>query len=675
MRLAVDVGGTFTDVVLHDPEQGQLAFAKVPTTPQQPAVGVLDGVTAAGIPLSEISYFAHGATLGLNALLTRTGARTGIVTTAGFRDVYLLGRTDRPVSYDFKYRKPQSLVPREWIFEVPERLDYRGQIILPLDMREAHAVARRIAEIGLEAVAVCFLHSYVNDVHEVAMAEVLRSLCPGVDVTTSHSLSREYREYERTSTTVLDAYIRPVMRQYVTELEHRLDQEGFTGNFFIIRSGGGAMTASRAKEKPVELILSGPAGGVMGAAEVSRITGRPNLIGVDMGGTSLDASLVVNGEPLRRHETVFQGLPITVPSLHIDTIGAGGSSVLWLDEGGHLQVGPDSAGADPGPAAYARGGTVPTLTDAALICGYVGPEVPLAGSLALREDLARDALSKCAAGLGMSVEDTAIGALRIAETKMVGAIRGITVELGYTPSDFGLLAFGGAGGLVACDVARELQIEHVIIPPGAGAFSAFGMLMADVKVDLAQTRVGLLTELSPEDLEAAFRDMEVQALGTLAGDGFSSTQCQVMRGADLRYSGQEHSVLVPIEPPISPTRLEQVAAAFNSIHEARYGHSLSDPIELVALRVAGTAAIDRPALPKLQRQPHAEPSPLGARNVLTGRGEHRRYLLFRRESLAAGDQVVGPAVISELTGTTVLHHGDVAEVGDFGELTIAIGRI
>ncbi|MGW7790588.1 hydantoinase/oxoprolinase family protein [Streptomyces tricolor] len=519
-RLAIDVGGTFTDVVELIPETGALVFDKVATTPDAPARGVLDAFGKAGTSMDEVAMFTHGTTLGLNALLTRKGARTAVISTRGFRDVYLLGRTDRRTNYDITYRKPTPLLERYDTYEVTERSLFDGSVHTPFDTEDAHAVARLIAERGYESVAVAFLHAYANPDHELRMRAVLAEAAPDVAVTLSHELSREYREFERTSTAVLDAYIKPTVRRYLEVLEGELASGGFEGRFLMTRSGGGAMTARAAREQPVSLILSGPAGGVIGASALSRLIGRPNLITIDMGGTSLDASLVLDSEPVSYQGAEFEGMPINTPSLYIHTIGAGGGSLAWLDEAGALQVGPQSAGASPGPASYGRGGTLPTFTDAALVLGYLGADSPLGGALTLDAGLAEEALRPIAETLGLSVKALARGIVRISTTKIMGAVRAITVELGRDPKDFALLSFGGGGGLVAVDVAHELGIPTVVVPPGQGAFSAFGMLKADVQHDFARTTVTPLASLEPGTAEAAYRRMEEEAAGLLEQEGF-----------------------------------------------------------------------------------------------------------------------------------------------------------
>ena len=669
-RVAVDVGGTFTDVVRLAPDTGEFRFEKVPTTPEAPTRGVLDAFGRAGAEPPDVATFNHGTTLGLNSLLTRTGARTAVVGTRGFRDVYLLGRTDRRVMYDIRYRKPPALVARRDTFEVTERAYFDGTVAVPLDEEDARRVAAEIAAGGYQAVAVTFLHSYANPEHERRMRDILIEHVPGVEVTVSHELLREYREYERTSTAVLDAYIKPVVRGYLRSLGDSLAERGFAGRFLMSRSGGGAMTAEAAREQPVNLILSGPAGGVVGAAGFSRLVGRPNLITLDMGGTSLDASLVLDHEPVVHQGAEFEGLPISTPSLYIHTIGSGGGSLVYVDEAGALQVGPQSAGAVPGPVAYGGGGTVPTFTDAALVVGYLGADTPLGGTLTLDRTAAEAAMEPVAERLGMPVTDLARGVLRIANTKIVGAVRAITVELGHDPADFALLSFGGAGGLIAVDVARELGVPEVVVPPGQGAFSALGMLMADVRHDLSRTLVGPLAGLDPETADAAFADMTAEAGELLAAEGFAPADRRFERTVDVRYTGQEHAVTVPFPGDAGAGAAKAIEAEFTRLHERRYGHTMDDPVEITTLRVQATGVVDKPVLPTLPERGEGERRPRGRRTV-HGAAE---YALYAREDLCAGDRIRGPAVLTEHTATTVLHDGDRLRVGPYGELVITVGR-
>lgn len=670
-RISIDVGGTFTDVVRLDPDSGSLRFEKVPTTPSVPKEGVLSAFAKVEVPIDQVSTFNHGSTLGLNSLLTRTGARIAVVGTQGFRDVYLIGRAGSRVMYDITYRKPEPLVRRRDTFEVPERTLYDGSISTPLDRDAAAEVAQRILAGGYEGVAVGFLHSYANPTNEQEMGNILRRIAPGIEVTLSHELSREYREYERTSTAVLDAYIKPIMRRYLTELRDDLERAHFTGRFFMSRSGGGAMTATAAAEQPVNLILSGPAGGVVGAAALSRELDEPNIITIDMGGTSLDASLILGHEPVLYQGAEFEGLPINTPSLYIHTIGAGGGSIIALDKAGALQVGPQSAGADPGPAAYGRGGKKPTFTDAAVCLGYMGGDLPLGGDLMLDEARAERALTTVAEALRMPVQDLARGAVQIANMKIVGAVRSITVDLGRDPQDFALMSFGGGGGLVAVDVARELSIPRVIVPPGQGAFSALGMLMADVQHDFSRTAVRPLAELDAEAFERSYASMEEDGVAALINEGFAPSEHAFHRTVDVRYQGQEHSVSLPY-PQDAADPVPVLTEQFAQMHRRLYGHTMTDPLEITTMRVNAVGVVQKPSWPRAPQRTNGSP-----RRALT-RSVHRcetpeEYPVFIREELRAGDSLPGPAIIAEHTATTVLHGGDALRVGDLGELIITIG--
>lgn len=670
-RISVDVGGTFTDVVRLDPDTGVLRFEKVPTTPESPKKGVLNAFYKVDAPIDEVVTFNHGSTLGLNSLLTRTGAKIAVIGTEGFRDVFLLGRAGSRVMYDITFRKPTPLVRRRDTFEVTERTLYDGTVRTPLDRESAARIAAQIAAGGYEGVAVGFLHSYANPANELAMGEVLREIVPEIEVTLSHQLSREYREYERTSTAVLDAYIKPIMRRYLTDLSEDLHAADFDGQFLMSRSGGGAMTAVAAAEQPVNLILSGPAGGVVGAAALSKELGEPNIITIDMGGTSLDASLVLDHEPVLYQGAEFEGLPINTRSLYIHTIGAGGGSLISLDKAGALQVGPQSAGADPGPAAYARGGELPTFTDAAVALGYMGADQALGGDLVLDADRADNALATVADELTMTTQQLAQGAIRIANMKIVGAVRSITVDLGRDPQDFALMSFGGGGGLVAVDVARELSIPRVIVPPGQGAFSALGMLMADVQHDFSRTAVRRLDTLDEDFFESTYAALQIAGDEALDGEGFAPAARVHHRSVDVRYQGQEHAVTVPY-PTGAPEVTAAIAERFAVAHEQMYGHTMTDPVEVTTLRLNAVGVVDKPSWPRTRPREHGAPEPLLRRTVYAGENP-RPYPVYTRESLLAGDRVLGPAIIAEHTATTVLHAGDSLHVGDLGELVITIG--
>lgn len=568
-------------------------------------------------------------------------------------------------------------MPRSLVFEVTERLNFQGTVLTPFNYADAVTVARQLREQGVAAVAVCFLHSYANPDHELAMEEVLRQECPEVLVTLSHRLSREYREYERTSTAVIDASIKPIMRGYLEQLDGELRAGGFAGHVLLTRSGGGAMTVASAKEQPVHLVLSGPAGGVIGASFLSALIGAQNLITLDMGGTSLDASLVVAGQPTVNTEAAFEGLPIALPILDINTIGAGGGSIAWIDDGGHLQVGPQSAGAVPGPVCYGKGGHQPTFTDAALTAGYLDPGNFLGGEIALDPSLAQEAIQQqLAKKLSMSFYQVAVGILRISEAKITGAIRELSIERGFHPRDFALLAFGGGGGCVAARVARELGIPKAIVPPGPAHFSALGMLMVDVMHDFAQTSVMDLEQADVTVLNDTYTSLAQQGHEALVRNGFLAKDRVFVRSAELRYQGQEHTVNLPIAGhDLAVGDLKRIADDFHEAHRKQYGHCMDDPVEIVTLRLRAIGLLPRPILPKVASGTgNAERARKGNRSVYQPiLDQHRDYGVYERNLLRGSDRIDGPAIIEEPTSTTVIHAGDVLTVGEYGELVITIG--
>ena len=678
MRVSVDVGGTFTDVIVLDEDSGDIQLDKVATTPANPAEGVLQGFDKVGAQTSEIEYFVHGTTLGINAMLTRSGAKVAFVTTSGFRDIYVLGRTDREPMYDFKYKKPKSLVPRSLCFEVTERLNYKGQELTPFDADQAREVAQRIVDRGVESVAVCFLHSYANPAHELAFEKVFQEVAPQISVTLSHRLSRVYREYERSSTTVIDAYIKPITRTYLTRLNSELVDGGFNGNFLMTRSGGGAMTLDTAREEPAHLVLSGPAGGVIGGAFLGKLIDLPNMITVDMGGTSLDASLIAEGEPTVENEQVFQTLPISIPTIDIHTIGAGGGSIAWVDEGGHLQVGPQSAGADPGPACYSKGGQEATFTDAALQIGFLNPDNFLGGEIDIDPALAEAAIDRLAQQLGMGLQDVAAGIVSILEAKMAGAVRVISVERGYHPRDFALCAFGGGGAFVAANISRELGVPLAIIPPGPGNFSALGMLMVDVVHDYARTHITGLVDMDPAQANQVYTELAAQGQDALASDGFGSDQQQYLPSAEMRYRGQEHTVNIPLPGvTLSTDDIPLITERFHAAHLQQYGHSMmQDPIEIVTLRLRAVGLLPRPDLARAEAgSGDLAAASRGSRMVYDRASSSQiKYQVYDRMKLGAGDSLSGPAIVEEPSSTTMVHTGDTLTVGEYGELQIRIAQ-
>ena len=638
MRIAVDVGGTFTDVVVLGEGDGGLRHEKVETVPSDPAKGVLAGFAKAGAELATLDFFVHGTTLGINALLTRTGARVAIVTTTGFRDVYEVGRTDREPMYDFKYRRPPTLVPRRLVLEVGERLAYSGEVLAPFDRESALTAARRIREQGVEAVAVCFLHSYANPAHELEMEQVLRAECPHVSVTLSHRLSREYREYERTSTAVIDAYVKPVTTAYLETLERNLDEGGFRGHFLLTRSGGGAMTVVSAKEQPVHLVLSGPAGGVIGATALGRKLGHDNLITIDMGGTSLDASLIAGGHAELETEQLVPDAPGVDPRPSTSTRSAPAAGASpGSTRAAISRSAPRARAQCLGRPATGKAETRPTFTDAALAVGYLDPENFLGGEMPLDPALTNTAIGRLAADLGISEAETAAGILRITNAKIAGAVRVISIERGYHPKDFSILGFGGAGAFVAAEVARELAIPTTIIPPGPATFSAFGMLMADVVNDFGQTAIMPLDAASIDAANEVFARLAQLGAEALAADGFPERDWRLLPSAEMRYQGQEHTVNVPFAThELGAGDMATILEQFSAVHHQQYGHSMDDPVEIVTLRLRTVGVLPRPEIPKIAAGGgSSEGARVGSRSIYRAEETgHVDYEVYDRGKLA-----------------------------------------
>ena len=680
MRIGVDIGGTFTDVVVFDEESGEVTLAKALTTPSELARGVQEGLARTGAPLGEASLLIHGSTVVVNAIIERKGAKTALVTTRGFRDVYEIGRINRPESFNLRFRKHRPLVPRELIFEVNERLLADGSVYVPFDEQGAREVAEIIRDEGIEAVAVLFLHSYRSPEHELRMCEILRETNPTIFISASHELSREYREYERTSTVAANAYVGPVVSRYLDDLELRLGESGFRGGLMIMQSNGGLQDVSTARRQCIQMMESGPAGGVVGTMALCEALGLDAAIAFDMGGTTAKACVIRRGQPGLSPDYYFggynEGLVIRIPVLDIVEVGTGGGSIAWFDEAGGLHVGPQSAGAQPGPVCYARGGTEPTVTDANVLLGRLSPDQFLGGQMRLDRDAAEAALAtRVAAPLGVSVERAAGGIVEIATASMANAVRSVTLEQGLDPRDFTLVAYGGGGPLHACAVARELSISTVIIPQAPAHFSAVGMLMADLRRDYVQTLFRRLSRLDIQDLEDQFRHLEEEGQRALRDAGVTAAAITFERSADMRYVGQEHSVAVAIPSLLqSEESRRHVKDLFDAAHEQRYSHSApEEEADVVSIRVSALGRLPKPALSRIPAG-GPEPPPAaerGRRSVVFDSGPVQ-CRVFDRTRLESGNRISGPALIEEAASVTVLGPGDGAEVNDFGHLVIRL---
>ncbi|ELY80105.1 hydantoinase/oxoprolinase family protein [Natrinema gari] len=641
-RIGVDVGGTFTDVALSIDDR--LVTAKVPSTDPQ-HVGVLEGIDKAcddaGIDPGEIDGFAHAMTVSVNALLERGGATTALVTTEGFRDVLEIGRQDRPDLYDLEAEKPEPLVPRDRRFEVDERTTTEG-VERPVDEREVRDLAATLRERDIEAVAVSLLHAYADPDNERVVAETLREEL-AVPVSASHEVLAEFREFERTSTTAVDAYVRPAIDRYVGRLVEEANAAGIPAPR-IMQANGGIADPETVRDHAVTTTLSGPAAGVVGAAATVDDADVEGLVTFDMGGTSSDVSLVRDGRAERTTDAEIDGLPIRTPMVDVNTVGAGGGSIAWVDSGGALRVGPESSGADPGPACYGRGGTRPTVTDANVVLGYIGPETALGGEMTLDIEAAREALERLAdeAGLDGALE-AARGVYRVANATMTRTIRSVTVERGHDPREFALVAFGGAGPMHAAALADSLSVDRVVVPRPGGVLSAFGLLAADESYDAVRT-VGVgLEGAAPADLETVYDDLVADVLA----DASEQDAARVERAADCRYAGQSFELTVAVGDEFDAAA---VADRFHDAHERTYGYAMDESIEVVNLRATATVPGTEPAI----RHEGAGDARIGTREAHfpgSGAGD---AAVYDRDRLPAGASVAGPAILEQAESTTVV---------------------
>ncbi len=682
MRVATDVGGTFTDIVVFDdavPEShGTIRVAKVDSTPPDFEAGVLRAIRKTGVEASGFDQFVHGSTVVINALLSRRGARTGLITTAGFRDVLEVARANRPDLFNFNFRKPPPFVPRHLRCEIAERVDYKGSVITPLALEEVAPLAAYFQEQKVGAVAVCFLHAYANPDHERQVATRLRELCPGISVLASHEITREWREYERTSTTVLSAYVHPLAHRYLGSLADKLQTAGLPGSPHIMQSNGGITTIESAAANPICMIESGPASGMLGALALGKMLGERNLIGLDVGGTTAKCSLVKDATPHVMNEyyiertRTYPGYPIRTPVIDIVEIGSGGGSIAKFDAGGKLHVGPQSAGATPGPVAYGRGGVEPTTTDAHLLIGRINRRNFLGGEVTPDMDAVRTAFSKLGAALGVDAIEAARGVVRIANADLVSALKLVSINRGYDPRDFKLVAFGGGGPMHAVALASELLIPEIIVPINAAVFSAWGMLMSDLRRDYVRTRVVRLDAADPGELDAVFGEMSDTALAELQAEGVSRDRMVFERWADFRYKGQEHTVKValPVEPVTKAAAAEWVER-FHAEHAREYAFRLDAPVEIVNFHLVGKGLVHVPGLPRLAEAPAGEEPPeAGRRDVDFDQFGIHPTRIYIRDRLASGHVLAGPVVVEEPATTVVIPPGWQSRVDSLGNLRV-----
>jgi N-methylhydantoinase A len=673
--VAIDIGGTFTDLIGFDESAGRFVQAKSLTTPAQLVQGVIDCLRKSGLSASELDELIHGSTIAINTLIERKGAKTGLIVTRGTRDVYIIGRGNRPEAYNLFFHRHRPLVPRHLTREVEERLLSSGEVHLPLDRAGVAAACRAFAAEGIEAVAVCFLHAYANPEHERTAGELVRTALPTAYVSLSHEILREYREYERISTTVVNAYVGPKVGGYVQDLASQLGRLGFRGELSIMRSNGGVMTPETARERPASMMESGPVGGIIASARVGTALGMRNVISFDMGGTTAKASLVREGEPTMAPGYYVGGYasghPVMLPMIDVVEVGAGGGSIAWLDEVGGLKVGPQSAGADPGPICYRAGGSAPTITDANVVLGRLDPDNFLGGEMKLDADGAwRGIAEKIATPLRMDTVAAAQAIVDIAISKMSLAVREVSVAKGYDPRDFALVASGGAGPLHVMAIARELNIPKVIVPLFPSHFSALGMLLADERHDFIRTFYSDLAALDFTALLRVHREMAEEADAALRHSAGAQRQIHL----DLRYVGQEFTLQVPVSvQQIEQADRQGIRAAFDALYEQRYAHhSADEPVEMLNIRLALIGKRQQLAFPRLSEA--KQPAPSHMREAYFG--DARKPVpcpIYQRQQLGAGSRICGPALIQEHGTTTVLFDGDTCAIAPSGELMIAVG--
>jgi N-methylhydantoinase A len=675
--VGVDIGGTFTDLVGY--RDGAIITSKTSTVPADPTEGAATALSLAGCDLAAMDELIHGSTIAINTVLENKGARTALVTTQGMRDVYAVGRGNRPDAFNLFFHRPRPLVPRDLTFELHERLNAAGEVLAPLDPASVVELAQKLAALRIEAVAVCFLHAYANPAHEILVGEVLRRELPGLFVTLSHEILREFREYERTSTTVLNAFVGPRVSHYLSRFEKFADSARFGGQIAIMRSNGGTMSVGEARRGPVAMMESGPVAGMIGAGRVAQLLGIERAIGFDMGGTTAKTSLITGGiPPIEEGYLIgdaFTGQPMQLPVVDIVEVGAGGGSISWCDARGGLHVGPVSAGADPGPACYSRGGEEPTVTDADLMLGRLNDVRFLGGHMRLDRDRAATAIARVGKKLGLDTMMAAHGIATIVDSAMSLAVRAVSVKRGIDPRDTTLIAFGGAGPLHAVAIAREISIPKVVIPKLPGAFSALGMLMAEWRQDFVRTLIGELGKVGTEAAATAFAELRAAGDAALARDRLADGEFNF--AADLRYRGQEHTILIAVTGAADLTAaIDDTRARFDAQHHSRYGHAAPDQsIEIVNLRLVVTVPRMQDTIGRWLAEPW---KPDGAA------AEQRRPVVFDdpkrpaetrilwRPYLGAGSEIAGPALIEEANSTTLIGPGDRATIDAYGNIIVTL---
>ncbi len=683
-RVGVDSGGTFTDICLFDEVSRRMAVWKVSSTPEDPSRGIARGVeegmrecAGAGTdPAAAIAYLGHGTTVATNALITHRGARVGLLTTGGFRDLLEIGRQKRPDLYDIFADKPRTLVPRARRFEVPERLLHDGTVQTPLDQDAVRAAAKALRAQGVEAVAICFLYAFVNPAHERTARRILETELPDVFLCASHEIAPEFREFERLSTATVNAYLGPIMRRYIQRLTPRLERLGLGVPPHLTQSNGGVVRFDAAADTPVRAVLSGPSTGVVAAQVIGAASGETDIITFDMGGTSSDVALMAGGRTTRTTESTVHGYPIKAPMLDIHTVGAGGGSIAHIDSGGLLKVGPDSAGADPGPVCYGRSGTEPTVTDANIVLQVLNPTHLLGGRMEIRRDLAMQAIDRMAERLGLDVMATAQGIISVVTANMAKAIRVISVQRGHDPRRYALMAFGGAGPLHAVRLAQELNMRRVIIPRTPGTLCALGLLLTDLRAEFPLTRLMPLDLRALNDIRAAVETVTQDARTWFGTEAIRPERRVLTRRVDMRYEGQNYELSIDLpDGPVTDRTLDALRRRFTEVHERLYGFSVpEEEIYCVAFRSEAVGLVEKADLPRaVPGAADASPAIIGSRRTwYPETGGFAETTLYDRARLRSGMRFDGPAIVEQMDTTTLVPPGVAARVDALQNLVLEL---
>ena len=672
-RLAVDTGGTFTDIVYIDDDTLQLTVDKVPTTPRDLGEGVLEAIRKIKTEMSLIALFIHGTTTGLNTIAQRRGAKVGLITTRGFIDVLEMTRSNRKEVYNYLWKKPKPLVPRYLRQGVRERTNYRGEILEKLDEEDAKAIVGKLRENSVEAIAVCLLHSYVNPENEQRLGEIISEIWPDVNISLSHQVAREIGENRRANTTVISAYMGKAVAGYISRLSRALKDIDFNGQLLILGPSG-VLGIDSAMEKPLYSLASGPVGGAAGAAYLARLCGVKDVVTMDVGGTSFDVSIIKDGINMERHEAELMGYPVLMAGIEIRSIGAGGGSIARVDDAGLLTVGPESAGADPGPMSYGLGGTEPTVTDAALVNGLIDPGYFLGGEVSLDVDLAKKGIDDIAKKLGLSRNEAADGILAVARNNMTTATTEILIGQGYDPRDFTIMAFGGGGGIFVGNIARDMSISRVIVPPNPGVFSARGILTMDLAHTYVRAYARSLNKLDIPELDGIFKEIEDSALETLVAEGMKEDQIEYVRSLDMSYQGQQYYIETPVPGgKLTEKARMEIGNAFENLHENKYGHRVTAPLATANIRLKAIGKIKDVLVTEISQGKDIPNGAIKQPRKVYLEGILADVPIYERDELLGGNTVIGPAIIEEPFHTTVVMPGQVLRVDKLGNLIIDTG--